>query len=116
MASYVSDSQETFCEEFETTVDPKLAEIEEKIRAHRQQRVFMTKPQMKAYSAILQNIHLGKANVLLANRLLGELKQIEKIVEEFEKKWYSSQSTEEGFPCSLLTNQDFVSQVLYNLY
>lgn len=108
------DSDETFCEEIENNINDKLVEIEENIRAHYQQRVFLTKPQMKLYKEMLMmnvSLHWSKAQRRLADKLLGQLNEIEKNVEEFEKIWFSSSTDEEGFPCSLLTNQDFVSQV-----
>lgn len=116
-SQYSNDSDMTFCEEAEHNIHNRLLEIEENIRAHFQQKVFLTKSQMKCYRDILMTIvslNWSKAQRRLADKLLGELNEIERNVEEFEKIWFASLSTDEdlsGFPCSLLTNQDFVSQV-----
>lgn len=126
------DSDATYCEEAENndidvenndmdtetnTIDAKLDEIQNNICSHHLRKVFMTKPQMRAYSEFLTTIlpHLDTQKQCLAKTYLTHLEQIAKIVEEFEQKWSSQQSltqaSDELFPCSLLTNQDFVSEV-----
>lgn len=113
-----NESDETFCEEAEIEIDRMLQEIEENIRSHLQQKVFMTKPQIKDYKQFLSNngTHLDDIKQILARKYLAQLEKIEEIIAAFEKKWYMSQKSsvtddQADFPCSLLTNQDFVSQV-----
>lgn len=112
------DSDATYCEEAENNeIDAKLDEIQNNIRRHHLQQVFMTKPQMRGYREFLTTIlpHMDTQKQCLAKTFLAHLEQIAKIVEDFERKWSSDQSmtsaSDDVFPCSLLTNQDFVSQV-----